>query len=251
MQVLVLGAENSGKSLLVKRLQMLLTKGKDASFSEAPSTISTVGSNITKVTVEKVEFDLREVGGAMAPLWKNYYNDANAVVYVIDSSNQFQISASCILLLTMLSNEKLHGKHVLIVFNKIDFLTGLSINKLKNIYRLDDVIAHAKQKIMLVECSCIEKIGFNKIFQWLESLLITPAIIWGLLEFQVFASNGECKSSEIWLPCCDNVPVLNVKRFLLQVDFKNWENKLNCQWSIQYVRETRKDSDTCILHGDV
>lgn len=171
MQVLVVGAENSGKSLMVKRIQMLLNKGREESFNETPSTIPTVGNNITKVFVEKTELDIREIGGAMAPLWKNYYGDADAVVYVIDKSNQFQVSASCILLLTMLSNEKLSGKPVLIAFNKSDLPCGLSMSKLKNIYRTNDLIANAKQTITVVESSCIRKSGFDDIINWIERLV--------------------------------------------------------------------------------
>ena len=168
--ILILGAEGGGKSLLVKRIQLLLTSGIDAEFIDIPSTVATVGSNVMKIQVGKVEYELREVGGVMAPIWKNYYKNYNAIIYVIDRANQFQISASCVLLLTLLSSEMTSRKQVLILFNKTDFPCKLALAELKKIYRLKDIINNAKQAITVVECSCVEKYGFTEIIDWLQGI---------------------------------------------------------------------------------
>ena len=63
MNILIVGPQGSGKSLIVKRLQSIYTQGSDISFDDAPSTIPTVGNNITKLMINKNEVELREVGG--------------------------------------------------------------------------------------------------------------------------------------------------------------------------------------------
>lgn len=37
---------------------------------------------------------IREIGGTMAPMWKNYLTDVDKIMYVVDTSNLCQISAA-------------------------------------------------------------------------------------------------------------------------------------------------------------
>jgi len=171
MNVLVVGAEGSGKSLFLKRLQYLYTYGKQKRFEDTPSTIPTVGNNLTKINIEKVDVELREVGGAVAPIWKRYYNDSNCIIFVVDRSNQFQYSASCMLLLTCLSNVNNENKSVLILFNKTDFSCEITMPQLRNIFRINDIVHSAKQAIDIVECSCMDKTGFEEIIAWLDNVV--------------------------------------------------------------------------------
>ena len=172
VNILVLGAEGCGKSLLIKRLQHLTAKGINEVFDEIPPTVPTVGNDIVKIKINKKENILREIGGAMAPIWKNYYKDANAVIYVIDKSNQFQISASCIMLLDMLSHPSIKRKNVLLLFNKSDFPSSFSFKQLHKIFRLDDLQKSCDNNLKIVECSCVQKNGFDEIIQWISNLPI-------------------------------------------------------------------------------
>lgn len=46
-----------------------------------------------KGTPKKV-IQIQEIGGTMAPMWKNYLNNVDKIVYVVDTSNLTQISAA-------------------------------------------------------------------------------------------------------------------------------------------------------------
>ena len=168
MNVLVLGAEGSGKSLFIKRLHTLSINGFDSKFEDTPSTIPTVGNNITKINIFKFEVELREVGGAVAPLWKKYFSESDCMIFLIDKSNQFQYSASCMLLLMCLSNAWLENKRILILFNKVDFTCSMPMEQVSNIFRLNDIVKSEKHDIEVVECSCTEKRGFKQIHEWLK-----------------------------------------------------------------------------------
>ena len=169
--ILVLGPEGSGKTLLIKRLQYLASNHVDAEFGEIPSSVPTVGNDIVQLKLNNKEYTVREIGGAMAPIWKNYYKTADALIYVINKSNQFQISASYIMLLTMLSHNAVKGKRVLILLNKTDFSSTFSFQQLEQIFRLDDLRKICGcDRIQVVQCSCLNKEGFEAILHWTENI---------------------------------------------------------------------------------
>ena len=174
-QLLVLGLEGVGKTLFLKRLQTISAQmnlpqysQKSQELGEAPSTIPTVGVNLVTVSFGKRKYTFRELGGAMAPIWSNYFKDANYLVFLFDVANRFQISASCIQLLEVLSAKQTQDKAVLLLFNKIDFTQGLNMVEIGSIIRLDDILASAKQDITVVQTSFRSGEGIDDIITWLQ-----------------------------------------------------------------------------------
>lgn len=100
MSILCLGPKGSGKTLLLNTLQ------DPDSVNENTHSIPSIGTNIftIKLPVKEPEgkkkanakqyVQIRELGGTMAPMWKNYYDDVDKIMYVIDTSNLCQISAA-------------------------------------------------------------------------------------------------------------------------------------------------------------
>ncbi|XP_047212951.1 ADP-ribosylation factor-like protein 16 isoform X2 [Girardinichthys multiradiatus] len=114
---ILLGATGVGKTLLLKRLQMISLHGS-CEMGSPPSTLPTVGTNLTDLTLKKKKVTVREIGGCMGPIWPSYFQDCFSVIFVVDSANIVQISSSCIQLLSVLSAEPLRNASVLILFNK-------------------------------------------------------------------------------------------------------------------------------------
>lgn len=101
MTVLCLGPKGSGKTLLLNTLQ------DSDQVNDTSHSIQTIGTNIftLKLPVSSSEskksagsikryVQVRELGGSIAPMWKNYYDDVEKIIYVIDTSNLCQISAA-------------------------------------------------------------------------------------------------------------------------------------------------------------
>ncbi|XP_026727477.1 ADP-ribosylation factor-like protein 16 [Trichoplusia ni] len=117
--VLCLGPKGSGKTTLLKKLQK--AEGIDNTYSPVP----TIGTNIydvyyTNKNGKKQMLSIREVGGEMAPLWHNYLDGVEKVIYVIDTSNLCQISAAAVLLYTLLAEPKLKNAKFILVLSKMD-----------------------------------------------------------------------------------------------------------------------------------
>lgn len=182
-ECLILGAEGTGKTLLLKKLL-----SKNSSKSKKPSrgsaspssstaepscdgilpTIPTVGTNVEDLKMTKgITCKLREYGGNMAPLWNSAYSRCSMVVFVVDGSNSTQVSASTMLMLDVFTAKALEGKPILIFFNKMDSQFGMSLVELKSIMRLGDVIQNATQKVHVIQGSCATEEGLDSILEWI------------------------------------------------------------------------------------
>lgn len=103
---LCLGPTGSGKTLLLKKLQ------NNDQVDETSSSVPTVGTNIFRIKYNNNTITVREVGGAMAPLWPKYFKGITNIMYVVDTSNLCQISASGVLLYSILVEPELSNTKV-------------------------------------------------------------------------------------------------------------------------------------------
>uniref|UniRef100_A0A3Q3IED3 Uncharacterized protein n=1 Tax=Monopterus albus TaxID=43700 RepID=A0A3Q3IED3_MONAL len=157
---LLLGATGVGKTLLLKRLQNILS----------------VGTNLTDLTLKrKKKVTVRELGGCMGPIWPSYFEDCSSVIFMVDSANISQVSSSCIQLLTVLSAEPLHSVSVLILFNKKDMPCTMTLTEIKSLFRMDDIIASATQPITTLELSACTGQGLQDVLSWLESITVNDS----------------------------------------------------------------------------
>ncbi|XP_069005082.1 ADP-ribosylation factor-like protein 16 [Embiotoca jacksoni] len=168
---LLLGATSVGKTLLLKRLQKLSFHGF-GELESPPSTLPTVGTNLTDLRLKKKKITVRELGGCMGPIWPCYYKDCSSVIFMVDSANIAQISSSCIQLLSVLSAEPLRNASVLILFNKRDMPCIMSLMEIKSLFRMDDIVASATQPITTLELSARSGEGLQEVLSWLESIMI-------------------------------------------------------------------------------
>lgn len=173
-QILVLGPEGVGKTLLLKRLQTISSQqnlshrgAQPKELGDAPSTIPTVGVNLISATFNKRKFTLRELGGVMGPIWANYFKDASCLLYIIDAANKAQVSSSCIQLLEVLSAKQTQTMSVLLIFNKVDSPSCMSMTELHGMIRLRDIIAFAKQDISVLETSFRDGQHLDEIIKWM------------------------------------------------------------------------------------
>ncbi len=96
------GAPNSGKTLLLRKLH-----GR-SEIDETTSSVPTVGTSIYKLKLSNNKtICVRELGGLVAPLWRHYYQFVSRIIFVVDASNLCQISASGVLLYTILTEPTL------------------------------------------------------------------------------------------------------------------------------------------------
>ena len=65
-------------------------------LNEVVSTVPTVGFNVETVSYQNLKFQVWDLGGqtGLRPYWRCYYQDTNAVIFVVDSADKERLEYS-------------------------------------------------------------------------------------------------------------------------------------------------------------
>ena len=82
-RIVMLGLDAAGKTTLLYKLKL----------GEVVTTIPTIGFNVERVKYKNIDFTVWDVGGQdkIRPLWRYYYENIQAVVFLIDSNDTERI----------------------------------------------------------------------------------------------------------------------------------------------------------------
>ncbi|XP_074642363.1 ADP-ribosylation factor-related protein 1-like isoform X2 [Tubulanus polymorphus] len=133
--VLILGLDNAGKTTYLEQAKTQFNKkNKGMKLSKITTT---VGLNIGKVDLGAIRLNFWDLGGQddLQTLWDKYYIESHAVIYVIDSSDSERLEESKQAFEKMLSSEALDGVLLLVLANKQDVQSHLSVGDIKSAFR--------------------------------------------------------------------------------------------------------------------
>ena len=121
VSVLVVGLDNSGKTTIIEKLKPPKAQTKEI----AP----TVGFNVSEVSKGRINFKVFDMSGAgrYRSLWEQYYREAGAVIFVVDSTDSLRLVVAKDELDNLLKHPEL-GKDVPVLFfaNKMDVAGALA-----------------------------------------------------------------------------------------------------------------------------
>ncbi|RZF37871.1 hypothetical protein LSTR_LSTR007724 [Laodelphax striatellus] len=122
MRVVVLGLDGAGKTSILFKLKQ----------NEFMAVIPTIGFNVESVDYKSVRFNIWDIGGQpkLRPLWKHYYLNTQAVVFVIDSSDKERLPEALSELSKLMSEKELKDAALLILANKQDIAGAESIESI-------------------------------------------------------------------------------------------------------------------------
>merc|ERR1712031_121990 len=131
VRILMLGLDNSGKTSILKRL----------SDEDITHIMPTQGFNIKSLMHEGFKLNVWDIGGqkTIRPYWKNYFENTDALIYVVDSSDRRRLEEASEELLTLLEEDKLGGIPVLIFANKQDLISATPADEIVESMDLMDV----------------------------------------------------------------------------------------------------------------
>ena len=191
-EVVVLGAEGSGKTSLVQCISHVLSDPQvvqnDVVNGSLLSTIATVGVEMTEVNLNNYKtlsdqsslmpvspIILREIGSSIASKWDFYITESRGVVFVIDVSDSLSFAASMILLYEILGQpvETIGGKRVVIVLNKTDLCDSEIVQVFKNMLRIEDIIHKLQGRGVYIDLfqGCCTKYDLAvRMITWMKSV---------------------------------------------------------------------------------
>ena len=119
---MILGLDNAGKTTILRKL----------SDEDITTTTPTQGFNIKSVLHAGFKLNVWDIGGqkTIRPYWRNYYENTEALIYVVDAADRKRIDEAGFELDEILSEEKLATVPLLVFANKSDLLQAKSADEI-------------------------------------------------------------------------------------------------------------------------
>ncbi|CAL6068253.1 ADP-ribosylation_factor [Hexamita inflata] len=124
IRILMVGLDAAGKTTILYKL----------SLGEAVVAIPTIGFNVEKVEYKNIKFTMWDVGGqdVIRPLWVHYYQNTDAIIYVVDSADKdsIRIQDARDELQKLMTEDQLKDASLLVFANKQDLPKAMSLSDL-------------------------------------------------------------------------------------------------------------------------
>ena len=112
MKTLLLGLDAAGKTTILYKLQL----------GEIVCSVPTIGFNMETVEYKNIKFNVWDIGGQtqIRCMWRHYYESTDALIFVVDSSDEERMELAKEELHSMLQTEELSQAALLVLANKQD-----------------------------------------------------------------------------------------------------------------------------------
>lgn len=162
MRVVTLGLDEAGKTSILFKLKQ----------NEFIQTIPTIGFNVETVEYKNMKFTIWDVGGQhkIRPLWKHYYFNTQAVIYVIDSADKDRLAESQNELAKLVQEKELREASLLIFVNKQDVQPCVSIEEITESFGLFKLCCNRSWHIQA--CDAKSGYGLQDGLEWLSRQMV-------------------------------------------------------------------------------
>ena len=166
MRVVTLGLDGAGKTTILFKLKQ----------NEFVPTIPTIGFNVETLEFKNVKITLWDVGGQhkLRPLWKHYYLNTQAVIFVLDASNRERLGEAQSELVKLLSEKELKDASLLILANKQDEAGAASIEEITDRFQLYKMCCGRSWHIQAT--SSVTGHGLQEGLEWLSRQLVAAGL---------------------------------------------------------------------------
>ncbi|XP_071952197.1 E3 ubiquitin-protein ligase TRIM23-like [Antedon mediterranea] len=167
MRVVVLGLDNAGKTSILFKLKQ----------NEFIQTIPTIGFNVETVEYRNLNFTIWDVGGdpKLRPLWKHYYLNTQAVIFVVDSCDSDRLEEAYDELASLMSEKQLRDAVVLVFANKQDVDGAVGIDVISERLSLHKLCFGRNWFIQ--PCDAQSGTGLKEGLEWLSRQLVAAGVL--------------------------------------------------------------------------
>ncbi|CCW61599.1 unnamed protein product [Phytomonas sp. EM1] len=161
-RVLILGLDNAGKTTILNTLRQNEGSSATPAAPEGP----TQGFNTMELTRDGMRAKLCDLGGqrSIREFWKDYYNNTDCVIYVVDSSDTRRLEESHNTFQEIL--EGIPNVPVLVFANKQDLATSKTPEVIATALELEE---HRERKWQIQGCSAKTSDGLEEGLKWVFS----------------------------------------------------------------------------------
>ena len=158
--ILILGLDASGKTTIMNRLK----------YGDNMVTVPTIGFNCEHIQFGNLNFIGWDIGGQdkIRKLWHNYFENADAVVFVVDSNDRRRFQQVGDELVKLTEHSYLKNCVFLIFANKQDLPNATSTRELARILDLHRIMRHTLAW-KVCESTATTGNGIDEGFAWLST----------------------------------------------------------------------------------
>jgi ADP-ribosylation factor-like protein 2 len=156
IKLLVLGLDNAGKSTVLNSIL-----DKDV-YKVEP----TLGFNIKTINLGIHLIHIWDIGGqdCIRKFWRNYYEDTDGIIWVIDCMDLDRIEECKQLIL---EDRDISSMPLLILLNKIDLNPNIDVEQAVKSFELENKC----RRVLVLPCSAIKGTNIKNGFQWIVKQL--------------------------------------------------------------------------------
>jgi ADP-ribosylation factor 1/2 len=155
-RILINGLDAAGKTTVLYKLKL----------GEVVTTIPTIGFNVETIQYKNINITCWDVGGRdkIRPLWRHYYTDTNALIWVVDCNDRDRVEATKDELHTTLREDQLRDIPLLIFCNKQDLPNAMRPSEIVQVLNIPSHVKrwHAQS------CSATSGDGLYEGLDWLS-----------------------------------------------------------------------------------
>lgn len=212
--ILVLGLDGAGKTLLIRQLSAILVKNKRSLLeriaASVPPSAPTSADDVTAVVNPDTQptigvehavlpFDSRtcgvcEVGAQLLPMWRAYFAACDLWIFVIDLSNSTQLAGAGVELFAVLSDPAMRRKPKLVLLNKIDAFWTLDDAVLRSYLCLDQLLSSPDvAPVVIQKVSALTGQHMDQVVKWVNQSIASSTL--ASLVSTANTSNGATSST--------------------------------------------------------
>ncbi|XP_010547988.1 PREDICTED: probable ADP-ribosylation factor At2g15310 [Tarenaya hassleriana] len=156
-RILMVGLDGSGKTTILYKLKL----------GDVVTTVPTIGFNFETVEYKGINFTVWDIGGQekIRNLWRHYFQNAQGLIFVVDSTDRGRIPEARNELHRVLSDKELEHACVLILANKQDSRSALPVAEVANKLGLHGL---SKRRWFIQGTSAITGQGLYDGLEWLS-----------------------------------------------------------------------------------
>lgn len=159
-RILMVGLDAAGKTTILYQLKL----------GEMTNTSPTLGFNVETVAYKNIEFMVWDMGGqdAIRPLWRHYYQNVQALIFVVDSADPERMEEAREELSKLMGEEQLASAYLLVYANKQDMPEAKSVQEVADALELTTV----QGRVWYIQaCSASSGDGLREGLDWLAGKL--------------------------------------------------------------------------------
>ena len=160
-RILMIGLDAAGKTTILYKLRL----------NEHINTIPTIGFNVESVQYKNIEMQVWDVGGQdrIRMLWKHYYADADAIIFVVDAADSSRFQEAKETLEDVLSHPSLDPDAPMLIFANKQDLPGS--NSSSQLARALDLTSIQRRDWFIQSCTAPKGDGLYEGLDWLGKAL--------------------------------------------------------------------------------